>query len=90
MPPRPRPATPGLSPHLRELSDTVRALLGLDDDTAVIIRQFAHTEPGRPSLETVVAVLSMDGEAHHWTLHRPAGRITENDLRATLLHHRPN
>ncbi|MFF9128335.1 hypothetical protein ACF09J_34680 [Streptomyces sp. NPDC014889] len=90
MPPQPRPATVGLSPHLRELRDTVRALLGLDDDTAVIIRQFTYTEPGRPPLETVVAVLSMDGEAHRWTLHRPADRITENDLRAVLLPHRRN
>ncbi|WP_073946350.1 hypothetical protein [Streptomyces kebangsaanensis] len=90
MPLQPRPATTRPSPHLRELRDTVRALLGLDDDTAVIIRQFAYTEPGRPPLETVVAVLSMDGEAHRWTLHLPADQITEHDLRATLLHHRPN
>ncbi|MFE9173314.1 hypothetical protein ACFYNZ_28260 [Streptomyces kebangsaanensis] len=90
MPPQPRPATTRPSPHLRELRDTVRTLLGLDDDTAVIIRQFAYTEPGRPPLETVVAVLSMDGDARHWTLHLPADQITEHDLRATLLHHRPN
>ncbi|WP_112470004.1 hypothetical protein [Streptomyces triticisoli] len=90
MPLRPRPATTGPSPHLRELRDTVRALLGLDDDTAVIIRQFAYTEPGRPPLETVVAALSMDGTAHHWTLPLPTDQITEHDLRAALLHDRPD
>lgn len=86
----PRPGTTGPSPHLRELKDAVRALLGLDDDTAVIIRQLSCSEPGHPPLETVVAVLPMDGEAHRWTLRRPTDQITENDLRATLLHHRPS
>ncbi|MFD4546724.1 hypothetical protein [Streptomyces sp. NPDC058466] len=86
----PRPGTAGPSPHLRELNDAVRALLCLDNDTAVIIRQLTCSEPGYPPLETVVAVLPMDGEAHRWTLHRPADQITENDLRATLLHHGPS
>lgn len=90
MPPQPRSATAGLSPRLRTLRDTVRVILGLDDDTAVVIRQFTYTEPGRPPLETVVTVLPMDGEAHRWTLHRPADHITEHDLRAALLHHRRN
>ncbi|MFF4865538.1 hypothetical protein ACFY3J_28165 [Streptomyces sp. NPDC001231] len=90
MPPQPRPATAGPSPRLRELRDIVRAVLGLDDDTAVIIRQFTYTEPGHPPLETVVTVLPMDGDARRWTLHRPTDRITEHDLRAALLHHRPN
>ncbi|MER5668945.1 hypothetical protein [Streptomyces mirabilis] len=84
----PRPGTAGPSPHLRELRDAVRALLGLDKDTAVIVRQLTCSEPGCPQLETVVAVVPMDGEVHRWTLHRPADQITENDLRATLLPHR--
>ncbi|MFJ8794129.1 hypothetical protein [Streptomyces sp. NPDC102462] len=86
----PRPGIAWPSPHLRELKNAVRALLGLDDDTAIIIRQFISGEVGHPSLETVVAVLPMDGEAHRWTLHRPAEQITENELRATLLRHRPS
>ncbi|MFJ8601846.1 hypothetical protein ACIREM_24650 [Streptomyces shenzhenensis] len=87
----PRPGIAWPSPHLRELKDAVRALLGLDDDTAVRIRQLICGEGGCPRLETVVEVLPMDdGEAHHWTLHRPAEQITENELRAALLHHRPS
>ncbi|MFC8520366.1 hypothetical protein [Streptomyces sp. NPDC057257] len=81
--PRPGPAQP--SPQLRELKETVRTLLGLDDDTAVMIRQLACTEPGCPPVETVVAVLPMDGEARRWTLHQPAEQITADDLRAALL-----
>jgi hypothetical protein len=77
------PAAP--SPHLRELKETVRTLLDLDDDTAVMIRQLACTEPGCPPLETVVAVLPMDGNARRWTLHRPTDEITEDDLKAVLL-----
>ncbi|NGO14566.1 hypothetical protein G5C60_44990 [Streptomyces sp. HC44] len=77
------PATP--SPRLRELKEIVRTLLDLDEDTAVVIRQLACTEPGCPPLETVVAVLPMSGAARRWTLHRPAEQITEDDLRAALL-----
>ncbi|MBR8638917.1 hypothetical protein KEF29_05300 [Streptomyces tuirus] len=77
------PAAP--NPHLRELKETVRTLLDLDDDTAVMIRQLACTEPGCPPLETVVAVLPMNGPARRWTLHRPTDEITEDDLKAVLL-----
>ncbi|AJC60887.1 hypothetical protein [Streptomyces sp. 769] len=86
----PRPGIAWPSSHLRKLRDAVRALLGLDDDNAVIIRQLIRGEVGHPPLETVVEVLPMDGEAHRWTLHRPAGEITENELRAALRHHRPS
>ncbi|MGP4085196.1 hypothetical protein [Streptomyces sp. KR55] len=77
------PATP--SPHLRELKETVRTLLALDEDTAVMIRQLACTEPGCPPLETVVAVLPMNGKARRWTLHQPTDDVTEDDLKAVLL-----
>ncbi|MBE8477558.1 hypothetical protein IQ210_42100 [Streptomyces sp. 3R004] len=80
-----RPGRPGPSTQLRALKDTVRVLLDLDDDTAVMIRQLTCTEPGCPPVETVVAVLPMQGEARRWTLHRPADEITEDDLRAVLL-----
>ncbi|MBX9359672.1 hypothetical protein K4G64_00185 [Streptomyces sp. WAC04114] len=85
MPLGARPGRPWPSPRLRELKETVRTLLGLDEDTAVVIRELACTEPGCPPLETVVAVLPMDGEARRWTLHRPAEQLTEDDLRAALL-----
>lgn len=76
---------PGQSPQLRELRQSVRRLLGLDDDTAVVIRQLACAEPGCPPLETVIAVLPMNGQAHRWTLHTTAEEITEDDLRTALL-----
>lgn len=80
-----RPEGPVPGPKSGELKETVPRLLGLDEDTAVMIRQLACTEPGCPPLETVVAVLPMDGPARRWTLHRPAVQITEDDLRAALL-----
>ncbi|MFD4598310.1 hypothetical protein ACFWPQ_09740 [Streptomyces sp. NPDC058464] len=92
--PEPRPGSAWPSPHLRDLRDTVRVLLGLHDDTAVVIRQLGRDGPGPgpgcPPLETVVEVLPMDGgETHRWTLHRPADQITEHDLRTALLRRRP-
>ncbi|MGX1855509.1 hypothetical protein OIU91_11445 [Streptomyces sp. NBC_01456] len=77
---RPRP-----SPKLCELKESVRALLGLGEDTAVVVRQLACTEPGCPPLETVIAVLPMDAPARRWTLHHPAEQITEEHLRTALL-----
>ncbi|WP_246096034.1 hypothetical protein [Streptomyces botrytidirepellens] len=67
------------------MKQTIRRLLGLDDDTAVVVRQLACTEPGCPPLETVIAVLPMNGRARRWTLHTTAEEITEDDLRAALL-----
>ncbi|WP_030751360.1 hypothetical protein [Streptomyces sp. NRRL S-31] len=84
----PRPGIAWPSPRLRELNDAVRAVLALDDDTAVVIRQLVGGEDGHPPLETVVTVLPMDGEARRWVLHRPAEQITESELRAALLRHR--
>ncbi|WP_030609344.1 hypothetical protein [Streptomyces sclerotialus] len=77
---RPQP-----SPKVRELKEAVRALLGLDDDTAVVIRELACTEPGCPPLETVIAVLPMDAPARRWTLHHPVEQVTEEILRSALL-----
>ncbi|QHC21459.1 hypothetical protein [Streptomyces sp. GS7] len=71
-------------PQFPELKDAVRRLLGLDEDSAVVIRQLACTEPGCPPLETVIAVLPRDGPARRWTLHRPADQVTEDDLRRLL------
>ncbi|MFS4092603.1 hypothetical protein [Streptomyces sp. AF1A] len=85
----PRPGIAWPSPHLCELKSAVRTLLDLDEDTAVIIRQLACGEAGCPPPETVVEVRPMDGEAHRWTLHRPADQITENELRTILLTNDP-
>ncbi|MEU6346081.1 hypothetical protein ABZ883_34590 [Streptomyces sp. NPDC046977] len=80
----PRPGIAWPSPHLRELAEAVRVLLGLDDDTAVKIRQFGRGEVGCPPWDTVVEVLPMDGGRRRWTLHRPADEITEHDLAAAF------
>ncbi|AUA17055.1 hypothetical protein GTZ78_14410 [Streptomyces sp. SID8361] len=78
-------ARPGPSPQLRELKQTVRRLLALDDDTAVMVRQLTCAEPGCPPLETIIAVLPMNGPALRWTLRTTAEEITEDDLRTALL-----
>jgi hypothetical protein len=66
------------------LKQSVRRLLDLDDDTTVMVSQLACSEPGCPPLETVIAVLPMDGPPRRWTLHRPADQVTEDDLRTLL------
>ena len=79
---------PGRSPNVAALKESVRQLLDLDDETAVMIRQLDCTEPGCPPVETVVAVLPMQGEARRWTLHRPVDQITPADLQE-LIHTAP-
>jgi hypothetical protein len=69
------------SPELLAVKETVRRLLGLDDDTAVVVRELACAEPGCPPLETVIAVLPADGPRRQWKLHVPLTQVTETDLR---------
>jgi hypothetical protein len=81
----PLPARPPRRPpQLSALKQAVRHLLGVDDDTTVMVQQLTCAEPGCPPLETVIAVLPPDGPARRWTLHRPAEQVTEDDLRALL------
>jgi hypothetical protein len=66
--------------QLSELKQSVRRLLDLDDDTTVMVSQLACSEPGCPPLETVIAVLPMDGSPRRWALHRSVDQVTEDDL----------
>ncbi|WP_030802003.1 hypothetical protein [Streptomyces sp. NRRL S-337] len=75
---------PGQNPRAAEVKESVRRLLALDDDTAVMVRELACSDADCPPLETVIAVLPMNGTARRWTLHRPVADITEQDLRALL------
>lgn len=74
--------TPGRDPRTSALRERIRGVLRLDADTAVVVRQLARSEPGHPSMETVVAVLPMSGAPRRWTLHRPLAEITDADLQA--------
>ncbi|KPC59233.1 hypothetical protein [Streptomyces chattanoogensis] len=78
------PPPPLRSPQIAALKESVRRLLVLDADTAVVIRQLASTEPGCPPLETVIAVLPMEGEPRRWTVGRAVEQITEGELRTLL------
>ncbi|MET9801688.1 hypothetical protein [Streptomyces sp. NPDC006368] len=84
------PRPPRLSPHAAELRERVRRLLGLDDDIAVVIREFAgvnRAEPGRSSAETSVTIMPMDGPARRWVVHRRPDQITEKDLHTAFATH---
>ncbi|MFV2175526.1 hypothetical protein ACFHW2_34220 [Actinomadura sp. LOL_016] len=62
----------------------MRRLPDLDEDTTVMVGQFACGEPGCPPLETVIAVLTTDGPPRRWTLHRPIDQA-QDDLRILLI-----
>jgi hypothetical protein len=56
--------------------------LGLTDDVAVMVTELRCTEPGCPSLETVVAVLSGNGPSRQYRIHKSIADVTREDVRA--------
>ncbi|WP_055554875.1 ArsR family transcriptional regulator [Streptomyces sp. NBRC 110028] len=62
-------------------------MLGLDEDSAVVIRQLACTESGTPPLETAIAVFPLEGRVHRWTLHSVTELATEVGMAQSAVSH---
>ncbi|MGQ0625799.1 MAG: hypothetical protein ACT4PP_14270 [Sporichthyaceae bacterium] len=76
---------PGPAPQvLSALRARVRALLELDEDTSIIVRQLDCADADCPPIETVIAVLAPGQEIAQWKLHCPAQDIDESALVALL------
>ncbi|MGW3968810.1 hypothetical protein ACWEFD_05735 [Streptomyces ardesiacus] len=69
---------------MQDLRNAVRRVLGLDDDTAVVIRRLGPAGPGRPTATTIISVQAMNGDTRRWAVPQPAETITENILGAAL------
>ncbi len=68
--------------QLKQLKSWVYQTLSLDESIPVSISQLTCTEPGCPSLETVIAVMTQPPKAYK--IHQPAAEIGESDLAQAL------
>lgn len=76
-----RSSRPAVDPvQSAAVKDWTRAVLGLDQETGVLVQQLACIEPGCPPVETVIAVLHEAGTVSR-TIHRPLADVREADVR---------
>jgi hypothetical protein len=78
---------PGLGSR-RNPGETARVkalVVGLIDaaDVTVLVTELACSEPGCPPVETVIALLSADGNAQY-KVHKPVADVTVEDVRSVL------
>ena len=74
---------PGRLPgQTTQIKAWVTDAFGLADTATVLVTELRCTEPGCPPLETVIALLSADGPATQYKLHKAVAEVTEADVAA--------
>jgi hypothetical protein len=68
----------GANSNSRNVKQWVRELFVLSDDATVMVIELRCLEPGCPPLETVIAILSENGN-RHYELHKSIAEVTEED-----------
>lgn len=77
-------------PAVDRVKRWTRAVVGVDDEVGVMVKQLRCTEPGcrpragRAEFETVIAVLHEAGTLSR-TVYRPVTDVTETDVRTAFL-----
>jgi len=61
----------------------VRHLFSLSDEEMVMVTELRCSEPGCPPLETVIAILSENGNRRH-KLHESIEEVAEDDVRSLV------
>lgn len=61
----------------------MHALLGLDEQAAVVVQQLACSEPDCPPIETKIAVLGEE-PGRRWTIHAPVSEVEDPAVRRTV------
>lgn len=64
----------------RQIKDVIRQKLRLGDDVTVMVTELKCTEPGCPPLETVIAILGINGRQLQRKIHRSIVEIADGDL----------
>jgi hypothetical protein len=75
----PKPA--GNAAAIAKLKASVRQLLGLSEETVVMVTELRCAEPGCPPLETVIAIL-VEGSSRQLKIHKPISEISPDDLKS--------
>jgi hypothetical protein len=69
-----------MSSNTARIKRWVGELFALSDDAAVMVTELHCSEPGCPPLETVIAILSENGNRQH-KLHKSIEEVAEDDVR---------
>jgi hypothetical protein len=73
----------GASANTANVKRWVRELFVLSDDATVMVTELRCSEPGCPPLETVIAILSENGN-RQYKLHKPIEEVVEDDVRGLM------
>jgi len=69
-----------MSSNTARIKRWVEELFALSDDAAVVVTELRCSEPGCSPLETVIAILSENGNRQH-KLHKSIEEVAEDDVR---------
>ncbi len=73
-------SAPGQANKGRQIKDFVRQTLALHEDTTVLVTELRCSEPECPPLETVIALLVLDGRKFQKKIHQPLLEVTDEHL----------
>lgn len=76
-------ADPSASDHAAAIKRWTRQLLGLEEDVAITVTEFACADPGCPLLETAITVFEQ-GRTRCWKFTRPRMAVTRLMVQQTL------
>jgi len=72
------------SGHVERIRNQVRDLLKLEEETPVLVTEWACAEPGCPPVETVIAVLDQPGLQRQFRIHKPLADVSPADVAISL------
>ncbi len=75
-----RTSTSKKSERIQQIKEQVRDLLGLLEDSTVLVTELACREQGCPPIETVIVVFRTVTQTLQLKLHKPAIEVTKEDL----------
>jgi hypothetical protein len=73
----------GTSSNSVNVKRWVRELFALADEVTVMVTELRCSEPGCPPLETVIAILTENGNRQH-KLHKSIEEVAEDDVRSLV------
>jgi hypothetical protein len=79
----------GTSSNSANVKRWVRELFALADEVTVMVTELRCSEPGCPPLETVIAILTENGNRQH-KLHKSIEEVAEDDVRSLVAHAVPS
>lgn len=83
------PKKPGVIDAARRIKGWTRAILAIDETTAVSVNELACHLPGCPPRETVILVISGPNDTRQMSIHKAMTDVTHDDVHAVATQERP-